>query len=114
MGKTVRFWVVKVAHKDGGSSYVYDVRDGLLFVPKYTTKAIATKKNRWAFSKFSSGRYVIKRARLKKIEKFEYEINTRNRTEHAKTMRRNCNLVAAAAAERLKELALKKRRGESK
>lgn len=109
MGKTARVWVVKVTHKDGGSSYVYDVRDGFLFVPKYTTKTLAVRKNRWAFSKNNAGRYTIKRARRSKVEKFEYEINTRNRTEHAKIMRRKCELVAQAAAETLRRLARKRR-----
>lgn len=110
MNKTARVWVVKVTHKDGGSSYVHDVRDGLLFVPKYTTKARAVRKNRWAFSKNSEGRYTIKRARRSKVEKFEYAINTRNRTEHAKIMRRKCELVAQAAAEYLRGLKLNRKR----
>lgn len=98
MGTVKRFWVIKLVEKDGGTAYVYATRDGFFFVPKYSTKNRARRKNKWAFSKINAGKYVIKHSRLDRIKKFEWEINERNRTPHAKMMRKRMDEVAAAAA----------------
>lgn len=94
--------------KDGSTSYIYDARDGFFFVPKYSEKKIACRKNAWAFAKHNAGKYVVKRSRLDKIEKFEWDINERNRTPHAKLMRKREDEVAAAAAVYLERLAREK------
>lgn len=98
-----RFWVVKCVTKDGKTGFVYDVRDGFFFVPKYTTKQKALKRNRFFFNSRCVGKYVLKRSRRDKIEKFEWDINERNRTPHAKAMRKRHAEVAKAAAEYLRK-----------
>lgn len=98
-----KYWVIKSIHTDGTSAFVYDKDDGITFVPRYSTRARAVRKNQWAFRRNMTGEYVVKRSRLSKIEAFERMMNEKTETAHARKIRARENDVAKCAEQRLKE-----------
>jgi hypothetical protein len=96
-----RFWIVQSISKEGEVGYVYDKRDGLFFVPRYTSRRKALERNRLFFVGRPPGRYRLRRVTRERIERFEREMNERNKTAHAKAMRKRDDEVAKAASDYL-------------
>lgn len=105
-----RTWVVKVAHKDGKSSFLCDKRDGLTYVPRYRSKSRAKEKNAFLWGRHSVGTYVIKRVRRAKLQAFEKGMNARHNTPEARELRKREEEVSQAAAVLLKKIRREKKR----